>query len=648
MTESQALSFSEKSVIFREGDTTNEMYIILTGDVRITKATGDGKSLVLAELGPGAMIGEMSLISGQPRSATATAITDTTLKVITKAIFTKTASGIPAWAMCIARVLIERLRQTNITLKKHAHIEVLQKVEDEEIEFSSQFAIEYNESKNPYIIYLKGYFFSHDIPELERFIFSLIRKKITKISLDFSQVMDIDGPAIEFLITIADRLKKSNINFSVFNVQLIHTKFSTNNVLKHVISTIVPPRKIVSPDTYLIHQNEVSDIMYIIKSGRFQVVRNVNGRNVSFAEIGAGDIIGEMTLIAGGKRSASVKAVKPSVVYVITQEDINNNKFNIPHWFLRIIQQLISRIRDSDEILDRLVKKEKTDFADMGIEFTDVLGKSKAGVFKLKGNLIPQNRLSFKNQLVRLINNGFYHIILDFSHITDMDISYIPLLQKIAAYLSSKNGKLIYSGINTKITAMIQKEGGGNQGGITLEHTDATPPPLQSESTSSPGSKESRDELTGLYTPDYLHNALEQEIERCSRYKSVISVLSICIDCLQNIKTPNESNEYIQKEIASLIKKRFRKVDIPARIPDMVFQIVLPGTDIGNAKKVAEHFCKVVKEKKFWYNNKKINLSYYCGIASYGNQDNAESLLKRSRKAIQKAKEKGNEGVAIL
>jgi len=645
MTESQVFSFTAENKIFREGDKTNEMYIILSGNIKITKATGDGKSLVLAELGPGSMIGEMSLISGQPRSATATAVTDVKLKAITRDIFTRTAVGVPAWAMCIAKVLIERLRQTNITLKKHANIEVLQKVEEEEVEFSSKFTIEYNEQKNPYIVYLKGYFFSHDIPEIESFIGGLLRKKLSRIALDFSQVMDIDSPAIDFLIALSNRLKRSSVEFSVYNVQLVHTKFSTNNVLKDVISTIVPPRKNVPSDTYLIKQGEVSDIMYIIKSGRFQIFRTVNGREVPFAEIGTGDVIGEMTLIAGGRRSASVKALKPSIVYVIKQSDIHNNKFNIPSWFLRIIQQLISRIRDSDEILDRLVKKEKTDFDEMGIEINDILGKSKAGVFKIKGKLVPKNRISFKNQIVKLINSGFYHLILDFSQITDMDISYVPLLNKIAAYLSSKNGKLIYSDINTKITAMIQKVSDQNQAGITLEHTDALVPSLGG---SGPESVKYQDKVTGLYTGDFLQKVLEQEIERCGRYKSVISVLSILIDSIQNIDKMENGNVYIQKEIAPLIKKRFRKVDIPARVTDLIFQIILPGTDIRNAKKVAEQFCNSVKEKKFWYKNKTLNLLCHCGVASYGNRDNAESLLQRSRSALQKAKQKGDFGVAIL
>lgn len=640
MTESQLFSLSAKSKIFREGETTNEMYIIISGNVKITKATDDGKSLVLAELGPGSMIGEMSLISGQPRSATATAVTEVKLKAITKDIFTKSASGVPAWAMCIAKVLIERLRQTNITLKKHANIEVLQKVEQEEVEFTSKFTIDYNENKN--IVYLKGYFFSHDIPEIENFITDLIRKKVTKIALDFSQVIDIDSPAIEFLITIANHLKKSNIKFSVYNVQLVHTKFSTNNVLKKVISAIIPPRKMIPAGEYLIHQDEMSDTMYIIKSGRFRIVRTVNKREVSFAEVGAGDVIGEMTLIAGGKRSASVKAIKPSIVYVITHADIQNNKFNIPDWFFRIIQQLISRIRDSDEILDRLVKKEKTDFDDIGIEISDALGKSKAGVFKLKGQLTPENGVSFKNQIVRLVNSGFYHIILDFSNIKDMDISYVPLLNKIAAYLSSKNGKLIYSNINTKITALIHKGADQNQGGIVLEHTETLIPPLGS----GPETKKYQDQLTGLYTAGFLQKVLEQEIERCSRYKSVISVLSIYI--AQDRNAIKESNLHIQKEISLLIKQRFRKVDIPARVSDMIFQIILPGTDIENAKKVAVQFCNVAKEKKFWYKNKTLHVICNCGVASYGNRDNVESLLERSREALHKAKQKGNYSVAIL
>jgi len=640
MPESQIYSFPPKSTLFREGEETNEMYIIISGNVRIIKAAGGGKNLILAELGPGAMIGEMSLISGRPRSATAQAISEVKVKVITKNIFQKSAAGVPAWAMCIAKVLIERLRQTNIVLRKNANIDVFQNVKTKEIEFTQKFTINYNESENPNIAFLKGYFFSHDIKDIDIFINKILRKKIRKISLDFSEVIDIDAPAIEFLIDCAKRLKRSNIKFTMHNVQLIHTKLSTNTTLKDVISTLSPPRKNIPANTYLIKQGDLSDTMFIIKSGRFKITRLIDNREISFAEIGAGDVIGEMTLIAGGKRSASVKAIKPSIVYVITHTDILNNKFNIPNWFLKIIQQLITRIRDSDAILDKIVKREGTAIDYIGIEIDYMPDKSMSGIFKLKGELIPRNRLFFKNQIIRLIESGFYNIILDFSNINVMDMSYIALLNEISAKLVSKKGKLHFINTNTRISAMIKEGITFTEGKVVHDGSVNLDTPVSTN--------ENFDTLTGLYSRDYFTTLLEEEIERSKRYKSVLSVLSIGIDPLSEENSVKPSNSFMQKEIAELIKTRFRKVDRAARTGDKLFQIILPGTNRQNAKHVAEEFCKIVNENKFTFNSAIVHLTCSCGIAIFSKKDNAESLLSRSREALFKAKKQGDNKIIAL
>lgn len=61
------------AVLFREGDRGDEMYVIRSGAVRITK-TIRGDEKVLAVLGPGEFLGELAILNGKPRTATATVI----------------------------------------------------------------------------------------------------------------------------------------------------------------------------------------------------------------------------------------------------------------------------------------------------------------------------------------------------------------------------------------------------------------------------------------------------------------------------------------------------------------------------------------------------------------------------------------------
>jgi CRP/FNR family transcriptional regulator, cyclic AMP receptor protein len=60
-------------VLFREGEAGEVMFVIQSGSVRIAKAIG-GEDKVLAVLGPGEFLGEMAILNGKPRTATATVV----------------------------------------------------------------------------------------------------------------------------------------------------------------------------------------------------------------------------------------------------------------------------------------------------------------------------------------------------------------------------------------------------------------------------------------------------------------------------------------------------------------------------------------------------------------------------------------------
>src|SRR5271168_5257764 len=68
-------------VLFREGETGEEMFVIQSGVVRISKHVG-GEERPLATLGRGEFVGEMAILNEKPRTATATVVEDATLLVI--------------------------------------------------------------------------------------------------------------------------------------------------------------------------------------------------------------------------------------------------------------------------------------------------------------------------------------------------------------------------------------------------------------------------------------------------------------------------------------------------------------------------------------------------------------------------------------
>jgi CRP/FNR family cyclic AMP-dependent transcriptional regulator len=82
----EEITIPKGSVIFRQGDPGNEMFVISQGRVRLTIGTA-GHEKEVAVFGPGDFFGELSLLSDEPRSATAEVVEDTTLLAIGRDVF---------------------------------------------------------------------------------------------------------------------------------------------------------------------------------------------------------------------------------------------------------------------------------------------------------------------------------------------------------------------------------------------------------------------------------------------------------------------------------------------------------------------------------------------------------------------------------
>lgn len=117
----QVRQYEGSSFIFREGDTGQEMYVIVEGRVRISKNVPGIGEEALAILEKGQYFGEMAVVDDSPRSADAIAHTPCTLWVIERAkldqlMFTdKDLAYVLLWTF--VRTLSERLRETSDKIK---------------------------------------------------------------------------------------------------------------------------------------------------------------------------------------------------------------------------------------------------------------------------------------------------------------------------------------------------------------------------------------------------------------------------------------------------------------------------------------------------------------------------------------------------
>lgn len=104
-------------VLIREGDPGDALYVIVEGEFEIVKLSGSSE-VVIAHRGAGEVIGEMSLLDNEPRSATVRALTPGRLFKIDQGSFDKLLEWSPAAARAILKTVTLRLRNTEGMLRQ--------------------------------------------------------------------------------------------------------------------------------------------------------------------------------------------------------------------------------------------------------------------------------------------------------------------------------------------------------------------------------------------------------------------------------------------------------------------------------------------------------------------------------------------------
>lgn len=109
--------YSDGDVIISEGIASNNAYVILSGQVRITKKV-DKKTIGVGTLKEGEVFGEMGLIAETVRSASVVAVGDVTVGIIDKEAFNKLLDGLPDDLQAVIAALVDRLQLTTNVLTR--------------------------------------------------------------------------------------------------------------------------------------------------------------------------------------------------------------------------------------------------------------------------------------------------------------------------------------------------------------------------------------------------------------------------------------------------------------------------------------------------------------------------------------------------
>jgi len=148
------------------------------------------------------------------------------------------------------------------------------------------------------------------------------------------------------------------------------------------------------------------------------------------------------------------------------------------------------------------------------------------------------------------------------------------------------------------------------------------------------------DELTGFYNRRHLFVSIQREISRAERYDQTFSIIMLEIDNYREVNEPFglRMGGRLLVEVGRIIKGCIRKADKPFRFGMGEFVVLLPGTYLPQADKLAGRIVERVGNLVFRADHREMGIQVKAGVVSYRSGDTPSVLLKRVDEALHKAK----------
>src|SRR5579863_2756405 len=115
-TSATAMKLGADEVLFLAGDAGDGCYRVEDGLLKVTMVSRGGTERILAFLGPGAIVGELSIIDGLPRSASVVAVRPSALSFLSRAAFEDFATRHPEIYKSLVTLIATRLREADAAL----------------------------------------------------------------------------------------------------------------------------------------------------------------------------------------------------------------------------------------------------------------------------------------------------------------------------------------------------------------------------------------------------------------------------------------------------------------------------------------------------------------------------------------------------
>ena len=193
------VKIAKGSILFKEGDDGEHLYVIIDGKLKLGTSSGDGRENLLSILGPGEMFGELSLFDPGPRTSTATAVTDAKLLSLSHEKVIPWLKQNPEVSLQLLTRLSQRLRRTNEAVGDLVFSDVPGRVAKALIDLGNRFGK----------ITAEGLLVNHDLTQEELAqLVGASRETVNKALADFAGRgwLKLDGRSV--LIIDVERLGK--------------------------------------------------------------------------------------------------------------------------------------------------------------------------------------------------------------------------------------------------------------------------------------------------------------------------------------------------------------------------------------------------------------------------------------------------------
>lgn len=152
------------------------------------------------------------------------------------------------------------------------------------------------------------------------------------------------------------------------------------------------------------------------------------------------------------------------------------------------------------------------------------------------------------------------------------------------------------------------------------------------------------DEITGAYNKKYLTQALESEFEYSRKTDSSLSLICFDIDRFKEINDTHGhlAGDRILAQIADIARRFIRRDDMLCRFGGDEFFIILPGTPIVQAVRIAERIREEIEKTEFTSEERAIRATVSLGVAERDDtMDSASAFIQLTDKNLYAAKHKG-------